>query len=210
MPRSPLFTMVPLIALTALTACQSEPTAAALDVQQEEKQEAADANAIAAEQPGEPLKVGAHAPDFETEGALAGKTFHVDLANLLKKGPVVLYFFPKAFTEGCTAEAKEFADRNGDFEAAGATVIGMSADDIGTLQKFSTEACRDKFAVAQATPDIIDEYGVALLDRPITGRTSYVIAPDGRIAFEYTDPNYADHVRLTYDAVKQLEAGKTS
>jgi len=84
------------------------------------------------------LPVGAKAPDFRTMGALAGKPFRLHLAEQLKSGPVVLYFFPKAFTEGCTLETKAFADAMPKFRAAGARVIGMSADDLPTLKHFST------------------------------------------------------------------------
>src|SRR6266700_7100010 len=78
------------------------------------------------------LKVGEKAPDFTTTGAVGGKEFKLHLAEQLKKGPVVLYFFPKTFTSGCTAEAHAFAEAAANFTAAGATLIGMSADDIGT------------------------------------------------------------------------------
>jgi peroxiredoxin Q/BCP len=85
------------------------------------------------------LKVGAKAPDFTTTGAVGGKEFKLHLAQLLKKGPVVLYFFPKAFTSGCTAEAHAFSESIGDFKKAGAQVIGMSADDVATLKDFSVK-----------------------------------------------------------------------
>ena len=106
----------------------------------------------------EPLEIGATAPDFTTTGALAGKEFRFSLADKLKDGPVVLYFFPKVFTEGCTIEANMFADATAEFNAAGATVIGMSGDDIDGLKKFSTSECRDKFAVARADDKIIADY----------------------------------------------------
>src|ERR671918_1299217 len=96
------------------------------------------------------LKVGSKAPDFTTTGAVGGKEFKLHLAQQLKKGPVVLYFFPKAFTSGCTAEAHAFSESIGDFKKAGAQVIGMSADDLKTLQKFSVEACRSAFQVGTA------------------------------------------------------------
>ena len=80
------------------------------------------------------LPVGTQAPDIRTMGALAGKPFRLHLAEQLRSGPVVLYFFPKAFTEGCTLETKAFADAMPKFRAAGARVIGMSADDLSTLE----------------------------------------------------------------------------
>jgi len=158
----------------------------------------------AAEAAGQPA-IGAKAPLFKTTGALAGKTFPIDLAKALKKGPVVLYFFPKVFTSGCTAEAHEFAERSADFKALGATVIGMSGDSVEELAKFSTEACRSKFAVGRATPQIIAQYGVALKPgAALTSRTSFVIAPNGKVVLVHSDPDYRDHVRLTYQAVKDL------
>src|SRR5436190_23359780 len=99
------------------------------------------------------LPVGAKAPDFTTTGAVGGKEFKLHLDAQLKKGPVVLYFFPKAFTSGCTAEAHAFSESIGDFKKAGAQVIGMSADNLATLKDFSTKECRSAFPVATATPE---------------------------------------------------------
>src|ERR1700755_482311 len=104
------------------------------------------------------LKVGDKAPDFTTTGAVGGKEFKLHLAQQLKNGPVVLYFFPKAFTSGCTSEADAFSESIGDFKKAGAQVIGMSADDLKTLHDFSTKECRSAFPVATATPAIQKEY----------------------------------------------------
>jgi peroxiredoxin len=154
------------------------------------------------------LAVGAQAPDFTVQGALGGKPFTVRLGEALKRGPVVLYFYPKAFTHGCTLEAHAFAEASDDFRRAGATVIGMSNDDLATLRRFSTEACRDKFAVASATPAMVRAYDVALSGEAAptapTKRTSYVIGRDGRIAFVHSDLDYRDHVRLTLEAVRRL------
>ncbi|MFN3820350.1 peroxiredoxin [Blastomonas sp.] len=151
------------------------------------------------------IAIGSKAPMFSTTGAKAGKAYTLNLASELKKGPVVLYFFPKAFTSGCTAEAHEFATRMDEFKKAGATVIGLSADGIEELKKFSTEACQSKFAVAQATPQMIQAYGVGLSGRPnMTGRTSMVIAPNGRVTFVHNDMDYRDHVKLTLGAVQSM------
>lgn len=152
------------------------------------------------------LPKGAKAPDFVTKGSIGGKDFRVHLKEQLRKGPVVLYFFPKAFTEGCTLEAKAFSDAMPEFRKAGAQVIGMSADDIGTLHRFSTEACRSAFPVAQATPSIVRGFDVALKARPeLTSRTSYVIARDGRIVMVHDDMKWNEHVSRTLAAVRTLK-----
>lgn len=154
------------------------------------------------------LPVGARAPNFATQAALGGKVMGFNLRAALRRGPVVLYFYPKAFTQGCTLETRAFAEAHDDFSAAGATVIGMSADDLPTLQRFSTEACRSKFAVGVATPEIIRAYDVALkserLPAGLTSRTSYVIAQNGRIRMVHSNLDYRDHVRLTLEAVRAL------
>ena len=154
------------------------------------------------------LAPGAKAPDFETRGAMAGKPFTIHLAAQLKRGPVVLYFFPAAFTGGCNAEAHAFAEAIPDFRKAGATVIGMSADDVPTLQRFSAEKCAGKFAVASAGPKIVADYDVDLKHivngHNATRRTSYVIAQDGRITYVHDDLNADRHVALTLAAVQKL------
>jgi len=156
------------------------------------------------------LATGAKAPTFATRGAMAGKVISVDLAKELRRGPVVLYFFPAAFTGGCNAEARAFAEAVPQFEAAGAHVIGMSADDVPTLQKFSSSECAGKFAVASAGPRVIAGYDVALgramQGRNITSRTSYVIDRTGHVAFVHSDMNPAEHVQMTLAAVKRLGA----
>ena len=156
------------------------------------------------------LAPGAVAPAFSTRGAIAGKVVAIDLKRQLKRGPVVLYFFPAAFTSGCNAEARAFADKVDAFKAAGATVIGMSADNVADLQRFSSSECADKFAVASAGPKVIAGYDVALgrpvKGRDVTSRTSYVIGRDGRVAFVHSDMNPAEHVALTLAAVQKLGA----
>lgn len=154
------------------------------------------------------LPVGAKAPDFVTSGAVAGKPFRLHLARELRKGPVVLYFYPKAFTKGCTLEAHAFSEASGEFRKAGAQVIGMSADDLPTLQRFSVEECRNAFPVATATGATIKAYDVAM---PVVGklttmsnRTSYVIGRNGRIAFVHSDLDWSKHVSETLSAVKKL------
>jgi peroxiredoxin Q/BCP len=152
------------------------------------------------------LKVGEKAPDFTTVGAVSGKEFKLHLADQLKKGPVVLYFFPKAFTSGCTAEAHAFSESIGDFKKAGAQVIGMSADNVATLKDFSVKECRNAFPVATATPETQKAYDVAWAAHPgITTRTSYVIAKDGKVAMVHDDLDFSQHVAKTLAAVKALK-----
>ena len=96
------------------------------------------------------LAIGERAPDFSTQVSLAGQPMPFSLKQALKKGPVVLYFYPAAFTKGCTIEAHDFAEATDDFNKLGATVIGMSADPIDKLNQFSVQECRNKFAVGSA------------------------------------------------------------
>jgi len=155
------------------------------------------------------LKVGDKAPDFTAKAALAGKDFDFKLAKALKKGPVVLYFFPAAYTAGCTAEAHEFAEATPEFEKLGATVIGVTAGNVDRIKDFSKEHCRDKFAVASADAALVKSYDVVLSQKPEwSNRTSYVIAPDHKILLSYTDGNFAGHVTQTMDAVKAYTAKK--
>jgi len=151
------------------------------------------------------LPTGARAPDFFTTGALAGKPFKLHLKEQLRKGTVVLYFFPKAFTKGCTLEARAFSEAKEQFRRAGARVIGLSADDLPTLQKFSVEECRNAFPVATATPQIIAAYDVALKQKAgLTDRTSYVISPSGRIVMVHSDLDWSQHVAKTLAAARAV------
>jgi peroxiredoxin len=152
------------------------------------------------------LPVGANAPEFVTTGALGGKPFKLDLQRELRKGPVVLYFFPKAFTKGCTLEAHAFSDATAEFRKAGATVIGMSADDLPTLKRFSVEECRNAFPVATATPATQKAYDVAWAEHPgLTTRTSYVIDRRGRVVMVHDDLDFSQHVAKTLAAVRALK-----
>jgi peroxiredoxin len=154
------------------------------------------------------LPQGAQAPDFTTEATLAGKPFKFSLADALKNGPVVLYFYPAAFTPGCTVEAHNFAEATDKFKALGATVIGVSHDSIDTLNKFSVSECRNKFAVAaDADQKITKEYDAVLAQKPeYANRTSYVIAPNGKVIYEYTSLDPDKHVANTMAAVEKWKA----
>ena len=152
------------------------------------------------------LPNGSKAPDFTTTGAVGGKSFKLHLADQLRKGPVVLYFFPKAFTKGCTLEAHAFSEAAREFRKAGARVIGMSADDLPTLQRFSVEACRSAFPVATATAETQKAYDVAWAEHPgLTTRTSYVIDRRGRIVMVHDDLDWSQHVAKALEAVKALK-----
>jgi len=151
------------------------------------------------------LPVGAPAPDFATQGALAGKPFAFSLKQALKKGPVVLYFFPAVFTQGCTIETKAFADAHDQFTKAGAQVIGVSAGAVDKLREFSVEACRNKFAVAVATPKMIADYDVTLPMRAtLSNRTSFVIGKNGKIAFVLSEMRPDGHITGTLAAVQAM------
>ena len=150
------------------------------------------------------LTVGSKAPDFDVKAALGGKEFDFSLDKALKKGPVVLYFFPAAFTPGCTIEAHDFAEATDRFNKLGATLIGVTAGNADRVTQFSSVECRNKFAVAaDADEKIIKAYDVVLPKHPeYSSRTSYLIAPDHRIIFAYSDMAPDNHVALTMQAVE--------
>lgn len=152
------------------------------------------------------LPVGAVASDFTTQATLAGKPFTFHLADALRKGPVVLYFYLAAFKSGCTVEAHNFAEATADFRAMGTTVIGVSADPIETLNRFSITGCRNRFAVASAGGRLISQYNVTLHLIGKSNRTSFVIAPDGHILIAYSAFSPAGHVEKSLAAVKAWRA----
>ena len=154
------------------------------------------------------LKPGDPAPDFNAPASLGGNVFTFSLSEALKKGPVVLYFYPAAFTKGCTIEAHDFADAVDAYRALGATVIGVSHDDIETLNRFSVSECRSKFAVAaDKDQTIMKSYDAVLASKPeYADRVSYVIAPDGHVVYAYTSLNPEKHVEYTLDALRKWSA----
>lgn len=155
------------------------------------------------------LKAGQRAPEFSAQASLGGKVFTWSLAEALKKGPVVLYFYPAAFTKGCTREAHDFAEAVDRYQALGASVIGVSHDGIKKLNDFSVSECRSKFPVASdADQRIMKSYDAVLPQKPrYANRTSYVIAPDGEIIYAYTDLNPDKHVENTLAALRTWVAG---
>jgi peroxiredoxin len=150
------------------------------------------------------LDVGDAAPNFTVPAALGGKVFKFNLSESLAKGPVVLYFFPAAFSVGCSIEAHEFAEAMTRFEALGATVIGVSSDDIETLGKFSVQACQGKFPVASDnTQNVMKSYDAVMQLRPdYANRVSYLIAPNGKVVYNYQSLNPSRHVEKTLAALK--------
>ena len=169
------------------------------------------------------LQNGVSAPDFSATGMTGGKEFTFKLSDALKKGPVVVFFFPAAFTEGCTIETQAFSEKAAEYQAAGATLIGVTGgakladgtfasakDSLTRLGEFSKEHCRDKFPIAAVTPETVKAYDVSFNDkRPDwSNRTSYVIAPDGKVVLAHTDPLPNSHIEKTLAAVKAWKAAQ--
>jgi thioredoxin-dependent peroxiredoxin len=173
------------------------------------------------------LKIGDKAPDFSAKASLAGKEFNFSLPDALKKGPVVVYFYPSAYTKGCDLEAHTFATQKDKFDAAGATIIGVSADSITRLNQFSADPdyCAGKFPVASdeggkiaasynltaSTPKsgATDVRGVAI-DHDFIERETFVIGKDHKIiaTFSSKDDNLAPdaHVTKSLEIVQQLSS----
>ncbi|WP_133365005.1 peroxiredoxin [Qipengyuania sediminis] len=163
--------------------------------------------ALAAAPTAAALPQGAKAPMFSAKGARAGKPVPIDLRKELRRGPVVLYFFPAAFTSGCNIEANAFAAKIAEFRKAGATVIGMTGGHVNRLIEFSAKECAGQFTVAAATPQVIKAYDVSLAGKPgWTTRTTYVIDRQGRIADAFTDMAPQGHISRSLAAVKSLAA----
>jgi peroxiredoxin len=149
------------------------------------------------------LKQGDTAPDFKTQASLAGKAFSYSLHDALKKGPVVVYFYPAAFTGGCNLQAHTFAENYEKFTAAGASVIGVSLDSISRLNDFSADPryCAGKLPVASDEKgEIAKSYDIKITDtykgqavatmkdsrgneigHSTAERTTFVVTPDGKI-----------------------------
>jgi peroxiredoxin len=140
---------------------------------------------------GATLKPGDAAPDFTAQASLGGNVYDYSLADALRKGPVVLYFYPAAFTKGCTIEAHEFAEAVDQYKAEGATVIGVSHDNIA----------------ADADSKIIRSYDASMpMKSTMANRVSYVIAPDGKVIYEYTSLSPDQHVANTLQALRDWNA----
>jgi peroxiredoxin len=171
------------------------------------------------------LKAGDAAPDFSAPASLAGNTFSYSLKAALKKGPVVVYFYPSAFTGGCNLQAHTFAVNSDKFAAAGATIIGVSLDSISRLNDFSKDPnyCAGKFPTASdadgkiarsydlkigdARPDAKDSRGVAI-DHGFAERTTFIVTPDGKIAASIGGVKPDENVEQALSAVQALPARK--
>ena len=154
------------------------------------------------------MKPGGPAPDFTAQAAQGGKEFTFSLAQALKNGPVVVYFYPKSFTSTCTAEAHEFAENIENFKAARAAVIGLSSDLIEVRREFSAKECRDKFPVgADPKFSVVKAYDAAfnLPGAAFANRISYVISPEGKILHAYADPNAEKHIENALAAVRKWD-----
>jgi len=177
------------------------------------------------------LKPGEKAPDFSAKASLAGKEFSFSLNAALKKGPVVVYFYPSAFTGGCNIEAHTFAENKEKFDAAGASIIGVSSDSIARLNAFSADPqyCAGKIAVASdASGAIAQSYGLKKMDRragmkdtrgedidhDFTERTTFVITPDYHVAAMFSTAedkvSPAEHVEKSLAVVKLLASAKST
>lgn len=153
------------------------------------------------------LEVGAAAPELELSGFQAGEVVEFTLSEALADGPVVAFFFPAAFTGGCEAEAALFAESIGDFDAAGAQVIGLTAGNVDRLAEFSTQHCADAYPVFGVDDATISAYRVRM--RPggdWTSRSTFVIDQDQTIAFQYSNMNPSEHSTLSLAAVQALAA----
>jgi peroxiredoxin len=167
------------------------------------------------------LKEGDAAPDFSAEASFAGKASTLSLKDQLKKGPVVLYFYPSAYTGGCNLQAHTFAVNNDKFNAAGVTIVGVSLDSIKRLNDFSAdpEYCAGKFAtVADADGKIAKSYDLSIkegkpgmkdsrgleIDHAFTERTTFVITPDGKVAASIGGLSPVENVDKTLEFVQQL------
>jgi peroxiredoxin Q/BCP len=170
------------------------------------------------------LNAGDAAPDFQARASLAGKAFDYSLKDALKKGPVVVYFYPSAYTQGCNIQAREFALNMDKFTAVGATIVGVSMDSIERLNDFSAdpEYCGGKVAVSSdADGRIAKSYDLKITEREgakdsrgveishgFIERTTFVVTPDGRIAATITGVPAAENVKQALAAVEQLKGAR--
>jgi peroxiredoxin len=179
------------------------------------------------------LDIGEAAPPFTTQAAQGGKIYKFSLAEALAKGPVVVYFFPAAFSAGCSIEAHTFAESIDKFAALKTTVIGVSGDNIDTLAKFSVQECQNKFPVgSDDSKKIMTSFDASDLKFPVgsddskkimtsfdavmtlmpeyANRISYLIAPDGKIIYQYKSLNPYSHVTKVLSALQDWSKSQTT
>ncbi len=173
------------------------------------------------------LKEGDTAPNFEAQASLAGKTFNFSLKEALKKGPVVVYFYPSAYTGGCNIQAHTFAVNMEKFAAAGATVVGVSLDSIARLNDFSAdpEYCAGKLAVASdpggkisKAYDLVVHEAVAghkdtrgaELDHGFAERTTFIVTPNGKVGVTVSGVTPEANVEQALNAVQKLAHSKSA
>ena len=187
------------------------------------------ASAVAAVPAMAALKQGDKAPDFKAKASLAGKSFDFSLADSLKKGPVVVYFYPAAYTGGCNIEAHTFAENKEKFDAVHTTIIGVSLDGLDKLNKFSADPkyCAGKFPVASdAKGEITKSYALNVgaardgmkdtegqaIDHGFAERTTFVITPDSKVIATLSSADDkispADHVEKSLAIVEGLAKKK--
>ena len=148
------------------------------------------------------LKVGDAAPIFKRNAATNGKVDSFSLADALKSGPVVVYFYPKAFTSGCSLEAHAFSEAIDKFKARHVTVVGVSTDDVGTLKRFSEQTCQGKFTVvSDFNGDVTKAYDAQMMGMNMANRISYIVGQDGKITFVHADGDASTHVPALLKAV---------
>ena len=173
------------------------------------------------------LPEGSPAPDIKTQASQAGKAFSYSLIDKYRKGPVVVYFYPSAYTNGCNIQAHSFAVHHDEFAAAGASIVGVSQDSIERLNEFSADPdfCAGKFPVAsdpdgkianayelsirEAQPGKKDSRGVEI-DHAFTERTTFVIDASGNIVATIGGLKPEDNVAKALETVKRLAAGRSS
>jgi peroxiredoxin len=171
------------------------------------------------------LNPGDSAPDFQAQASFGGKASAYSLKEALRKGPVVVYFYPSAYTGGCNVQAREFAERSEKFAAAGASIIGVSLDSIARLNEFSAdpEYCNSKFPVASdAGGRIAKSYDLSVkqaragmkdtrgndLDHDFAERTTFIVTPDGKIAATVGGVSPKTNVEKALEAVQALPPGR--
>jgi thioredoxin-dependent peroxiredoxin len=168
------------------------------------------------------LSAGDAAPDFKAKASMAGKAFDYSLSDSLKKGPVVVYFYPSAYTQGCNIQAHTFAENVEKFAAAGASIIGVSLDSIERLNDFSAdpEYCAGKIAVASdstgaiaksydlmvrdANPTFKDTRGQGI-DHGFAERTTFIVTPDGKVAATVGGVSPVENVEKALEQVQALK-----